>query len=258
MLFLHQESISTYSVLMPEQPDLSALDDQLLDGLSFCSKGYDLFDQIMAQPDGVGLIRTRPTVVEKRLIEEILPIASYVQQKYSAGNRFKIQWSNGSQSYDALLFAPQLMVEKAKIPEQITVEATCAVHENDHWSRRIGHADGISWGPRNLQRDPKTGKVELKPQAIGWHEKVKELADFIIKRLLEKSQGHYPIETVLVVSCTSFGTMDEIEWNHTVDLVKQTELHKNFREVHLCELAKNNRATLWGGSANRRSQQPTA
>ena len=45
--------------VMPKRKplDLSALDDRLLDGLKFCLKVYDLFDQVRSEPDGLGKIR---------------------------------------------------------------------------------------------------------------------------------------------------------------------------------------------------------
>jgi hypothetical protein len=33
--------------------DLSTFEDQLLDGLDFCRKVYDLFDQVRNGPDGI-------------------------------------------------------------------------------------------------------------------------------------------------------------------------------------------------------------
>lgn len=65
---------------MTTQPDLSALDNKLLDGLEFCSKAYDLFDLVMAQPDALERIRIREDVVERnwsrsffQLIRDLLP-----------------------------------------------------------------------------------------------------------------------------------------------------------------------------------------
>ena len=59
--------------------DLSVLDDKLLDGLKFCIKVYDLFDQVLSEPDGLGKIRLLKSKREKKLLEELLPIALYIQ-----------------------------------------------------------------------------------------------------------------------------------------------------------------------------------
>ena len=57
------------------QLDLSTFDGRLMDGLSFCRKVYDLFEQRSQEPGGVAKLRLRPTKNEKRLIEELIPLA---------------------------------------------------------------------------------------------------------------------------------------------------------------------------------------
>jgi hypothetical protein len=64
-----------------EPLNLSTFDDKLLDGLDFCRKVYDFFDQTQGSPDGVAKLRLRPTKNEKRLVEELIPIAHYVQAR---------------------------------------------------------------------------------------------------------------------------------------------------------------------------------
>src|ERR1019366_7780432 len=84
---------------------LSTFDDQLLDGLEFCRKVYDLFDQVQNGPDGIAKLRLRPSKNEKRLVEELIPIARYVQARYREGRRIKVRWLSGSQPYDAILWS---------------------------------------------------------------------------------------------------------------------------------------------------------
>ena len=111
--------------VMPKRKplDLSALDDRLLDGLKFCLKVYDLFDQVRSEPDGLGKIRLLKTKREKRLLEELLPIAQYIQARYRAGNRLKVRWLSGSQPYDAIIWTPLSMAKHTSIPRKIFVEA---------------------------------------------------------------------------------------------------------------------------------------
>jgi hypothetical protein len=73
-----------------------------VDGLDFCGKVYDLFDQVRGGPDGIAKLRLRPTKNEKRLIEELIPIARYMQARYREGHRIKVHWFSGSQPYDAI------------------------------------------------------------------------------------------------------------------------------------------------------------
>ena len=80
---------------------LSELDGVLFDGLQFCSKVYILFEQVRQAEDGPSRLRLRATGVEKKLIEELLPICKYVQAKYRAGRYISVRWINGSQQFDA-------------------------------------------------------------------------------------------------------------------------------------------------------------
>ena len=106
---------------------LSALDDKLLDGLRFCTKVYDLFDQIRSEPDGLGKIRLLSTKREKRLLEELIPITQYIQARYHVGNRMKVRWLSGSQPYDAIIWTPLPMINKGGTPRKITLEVTTIV-----------------------------------------------------------------------------------------------------------------------------------
>ncbi len=100
----------------PRKPlDLGSLDDKLLDGLKFCLKVYDLFDQV--RPSPMGLEKSGCWIAdEKRLLEELLPIAQYIQARYRTGNRLKIRWLSGSQSYDAIIWTPLSMAKHTNIP----------------------------------------------------------------------------------------------------------------------------------------------
>lgn len=74
-----------------EPLNLSTFDGTLLDGLDFCGKVYDLFDWMQGVPDGIGKLRLRPTKNEKRLVEELIPLARYVQARYREGRRIKVR-----------------------------------------------------------------------------------------------------------------------------------------------------------------------
>jgi hypothetical protein len=146
---------------MPKrQPlDISTFDDQLLDSLDFCRKFYDLFDQVSAGPDGVPKLRLRPTKAEKRLIEELLPIAGYVQARYQVGRRIKARWFSGSQPYDAVLWSSGGLVAHRLAPRKLFVEVTTASHQNEYLARHLLHEKGGSFGVKGISRDKKTRKI---------------------------------------------------------------------------------------------------
>jgi hypothetical protein len=64
---------------------------------------YDVHDQLIATKEGIEQVRLCSTKLAKRLTEELLPIAEYIQARYRAGYRCRVRWLSGSQSYDAVL-----------------------------------------------------------------------------------------------------------------------------------------------------------
>ena len=143
--------------------NLSTFDGQLLDGLDFCLKVYDLFDQVQAETDGIEKLRLRRTKREKRLIEELLSIASYVQARYRVGRRMKVRWFSGSQPYDAILWSSGGLVEHRIAPKKVFVEVTTSVHQNEYLARLLLHQKGGSFGVKGISRDKKTGDIDSKP-----------------------------------------------------------------------------------------------
>ncbi len=232
--------------------DLSSLDDKLLDGLKFCSKVYDLFDQVRAEPDGIGKLRLRPSIREKRLLEELLPIADYIQARYSVGNRMKVRWLNGSQPYDAIIWTPLIMVRNTPMPRKIFLEVTTSAHKNAHLARRLLHENGGSFGAKGIKINKKTRVPDSVPYVNRNGEHISDLATQVIERLADKVQKKYPSNTVLIVNCNADTAILENEWNDAIQQVESTGLHKSFWEVFLVERTGRHFATLWGARKQRR------
>jgi len=83
---------------------LGDFDNHLMNGLDFCKKAYGLFEEIRRTPNGIERLRLRKGRLEKKLIEELLPIARYIQARYSHRRQIKVRWIDGKQNYDARLF----------------------------------------------------------------------------------------------------------------------------------------------------------
>lgn len=224
--------------------DLESLDDKLLDGLKFCLKVYDFFDQVRAEPDGLGKIRLLKSKREKRLVEELLPIAQYIQARYRTGNRLKIRWLSGSQSYDAIIWTPLAMARHTNIPRKIFVEVTTSRHENTHLSRKQLHETGGSFGAKGIKINKKTKVPESAPYVYSGTEHIRDLATQILARIGDKASKSYPPSTVLIVNCEADGVILEHEWNAAVAEVEAARLHNAFREVYLTGMRHS--ATLWG------------
>lgn len=234
---------------MPKKPtvDLSVVDDKLLDGLKFCTKVYDIFEQIRAEPGGLTKIRLLSTPREKKLLEELLPIATYIQSQYRACNRIKVRWLSGSQQYDAITWSPLEMVKKGGVPRKLFVEVTTSVHKHAHYARKLLVEKGGSFGAKGIKINKLTGVPDSVPYVNVNDEGINDLALQIIRRIHDKAQKNYPYNTVLIVNCTADGVVLEAEWNEAIQRVKNTDIHNAFRQVFLIEPTGRHTAELWGG-----------
>jgi hypothetical protein len=101
---------------------LADFDNRLINGMDFCKKAYSLFENIRRSPNGVERLRLRKDRLEKKLIEELLPIARYVQARHSHGRQLKVRWKDGTQNYDAQLLSTGLLVELRLVPRVVYLE----------------------------------------------------------------------------------------------------------------------------------------
>jgi len=226
--------------------DLSIFDAKLLDGLDFCRKVYELFEQVMGGPDGTAKLRLRPTKIEKRLIEELIPIARYVQARYREGRRIKVRWFSGSQPYDAILWSSGGLVEHRQAPRKVFVEVTTSVHQNEYLARRLLHERGGSFGVKGITRDERTGEIVSKPYVHTGGELATDLAGQILERVKSKADKHYSPETVLIVNCVTNTLIFDSEWDDAIEQVSRARVHLAFQEVFLLDTLAPHSTTLYG------------
>jgi hypothetical protein len=220
---------------MRKHVDLGTFDGRLLDGLTFCRKAYALFDQIRQTPSGIENLRLHKTKTDKRLIEELLPISQYVQNRYCEGHRLKIRWHSGSQPYDAVLFSSGRLVEVGLLPQRSVLEVTTAVHQQAHLVRELVNRGEVAFGVKGVSRDKKSKKVISKPHVHHEGEIANDLADQIVERLLEKGQKSYAPETILLINCVTNTLTHEPEWQWAIQEARKAQLHSGFREVVLLD-----------------------
>jgi hypothetical protein len=223
---------------------LSNIDDQLLDGLDFCHKVYDLFDQVNQGSNGKERLRLRPSKIDKRLIEELLPLARYIQARYREGRRIKVRWLSGSQPYDAVLWSSGSLVKYGNMPRRLFVEITTSVHPNDHLRRQLLNHDGGSFGVKGIHRNGKT--IVSKPYVFSGGENANDLAAQIVARLTAKAKKPYPSATVLIVNCIPNCLTLEDEWIDAVEQVRKSDPEVRFREVFLLDMLMSHTMTLYG------------
>ncbi|MFH0343453.1 MAG: hypothetical protein ACHBNF_15315 [Chromatiales bacterium] len=231
--------------------DLTDFDNRLINGLDFCKKVYDWFEQIRKSPDGINRLRLKRGKKEKKLIEELIPIARYVQARYSHGRRLKVRWIDGGQQYDARLLSSGALVDKRLAPKRQCIEVTTAVHENDHLLRRFMDEQGHTFGVKGISVSQKTTKITSHPHVYTNYEAEDDLANKILERIRAKTKIKYPGKTVLVVQCFLDTLFLEDEWEHAITRVKKAHINHRFHEVFVFDSNHHYSATIHGDRQRR-------
>ena len=220
---------------------LSHFDGRLLDGLVFCADVYALFESIRSGPNGVERVRLRPTIVEKRLLEELLPICRYVQTYYRLGRYISVRWVNGSQTFDAELVQSGWHVEHGYYAPHAYLEATCAMHENEHWIRKLLNEGTPTSSPEGITKQ-KGKPVQVEPVVFSGTEHVAGFAPIVTNLIRKKCDIPYPAHTSLVVQCYLNTIYTPDEWRLLVSMVEGEIVDTPFMEVLLFD-GTNERAT---------------
>lgn len=172
---------------------LSRFDGQLIDGLQFCAMAYALFEEIRSTEDGPSRLRMRSTEVEKKLLEELLPICKYVQAYYRVGRYLSVRWVNGGQQFDAEVTQSGTYIQQGYFPEFAHLEATCVMHPNEYLSRELLDKNGTALGLDGIRR-LKTGEIESQVVVHRNHEFIQSYSKLVLKQIARKADIEYPPE----------------------------------------------------------------
>lgn len=219
----------------PRLLDLSDFDGHLIDGLLFCRKVYRLFDQILEMPNGKSRLRMLKSKTEKRLVEELIPIARYIQYRYHEAYRVKVRWNGGSQRHDAVLFGSGVWVNHGLAAKRLAVETTMSMHPNEYLVRENVDKGGASFGPETTRRDKKTGKIASESYLRDGWSMVQGLAEQITERIRAKSAKGYGSDTVLIVGVVPNSPMLHPEWQEAVRRIVEADVHRSFAEVFVVD-----------------------
>jgi len=208
------------------------LDGQLLDGLEFCARVYTLFEEFRAEPGASERFRLRSGPVEKRLLEELLPICRYVQTYYRTGRYISVRWVNGSQSYDAELHQRGDYISQGYFPQTAYLEATCAMHENEHWIWKLLNQGEVAYAPEGI--DAKKGTpLKSDPVVFTNNEHVLNFTPIVVLAIQKKSEINYPENTSLIIQCHLNSLYTSEDWNLLVSEVEHQVTVSPFREILL-------------------------
>ncbi|MFH1674450.1 MAG: hypothetical protein ABIF87_13620 [Pseudomonadota bacterium] len=214
--------------------ELAIINNRTLEGFNFCKKAYQVFYKIRYSPDGLRRIRIRDDRT-KKLIEEVLPIARYVQAVYYPGRRIRIRWIDGNQNYDGIAYHYGDDVKKGLQPKKIYLEVTNAVHQKDHLHRKHLHEKGHVFGYGGIKLNKTTKEIESTPVVRNGYEHISELVDLVKRRIGEKEKKKYPDPCVLIIQYNTDTIICSDEWEVMIKALKGIPDRDRFREIFLLE-----------------------
>lgn len=219
--------------------ELSNFDSKNLDGLDFCAKVYTLFEDIRNRPNGISNLRLKSTRLEKKIIEELLPICKYIQSKYRAGRYITVCWVDGNQNYDASVSEKGYYIEQGNYPEHSYLEVTCAMHPNEFLGRELLEKEGFTYGYNGLKRN-KDNSIESLPVSYTGLSFVKEDSEYILNSIKKKCRykNTYPDKTTLVVQAFLSTIYSIDEWKKLVEYVQESLPPSLFKEIFIYELTQ--------------------
>lgn len=222
---------------------LEQLNGQMIDGLEFCSRVYSIFEQIRKSPNGIEQLRMRTSAVEKKLLEELMPICNYIQATYRAGRYISVCWVDGSQQFDAKMVQVGAYVESYDLPESGFIEVTCVMHPNEYLSRELINTKGLAFGLDGIQR-LKSREIESIPISYTNREFIPKFSSLVIKQLEKKNAINYPPETVLIVQCSLNNIYFSNEWEALIMEIRSHKMAHQFKEIFLFDAVSNRFSTL--------------
>ncbi|MCB5188326.1 hypothetical protein LG200_09980 [Methylobacillus caricis] len=190
-----------------------------------------MFEDIRNEPDGPSRLRMRTSTVEKKLVEEILPICKYLQTKYGAGRYMSVCWKSGSQPYDAELHQAGSYIDQGYFSSIGFLEVTCAVHPKDYLNRELLSTQGFAFGTNGLSR-LENRTIKSVPTLRSNQDFVEQFAQYVLKRIKDKAKKPYPANTTLIISC-SLDTNPYMpdDWGLLQKLVTEASPTHNFNEI---------------------------
>lgn len=209
---------------------LSQFDGIRLDGLELCSRVYRLYESIRYGAHGPSRMRMRPSRVEKKLLDELMPICKYLQASYGPGRFIDVCWTDGNQQCDAELFQRGANVDEVRNPANAFLEVTCVMHKNEYLVRELLDTKGVAFTPDGVRR-LKGGDIESAPMSYRGREFIDSYSKLLCDRIAAKAKLPFPKSTTLVVQCTLNMPYSPDEWSALIATIRSTVPEWPFNEI---------------------------
>jgi hypothetical protein len=205
---------------------------------------YALFESIRRANDGPSRLRMLSTPLEKKLLEELLPICKYVQMNYRPGRYICVRWINGNQQYDAEIVQSGAYVTPNYYPEIGHLEVTCAMHPSEYLIREQLDTNGVAFGVNGIRR-LKNGKIESIPVGYSGKEFIQTFGNLVLERINQKAKINYPPHTTLIIKCVLNTVYLSDEWDALISHVSMGLPNVRFSEIYLYDAVGDYSHTFW-------------
>lgn len=223
---------------------LREFDGKLVEGLEFCARVYALFEEVRGSMNGVSRLRMRPSRLEKKLLEELLPICKYIQASHRPGRYISVRWIDGNQQFDAEVHQRGAYVTETFYPATAFLEVTCVMHPKEHMSRELLEKKGGAFGLEGIRR-LKSGELVSEPVGYSNKEFIESYCKLMLKELAKKANKPYPTNTTLVVQCTLNTLYMPDEWESLMSKVATCMPRTSFREIYFYDPVSQHSHTIY-------------
>jgi hypothetical protein len=213
---------------------LKEIDGHLLDGLTFCKNVYRLFEKASSSPSAISSIRQRKRPF-KKLVEELLPLAWYVQTLYRYRNRVRIKWIDGSQNFDAYVTQPL---------GEHHVEITVATYKAAHLKRKLLDEVGITAHPTGIAKNRETGELVSRPVVLAGRKAENDFSEIIVQAIRKKLNINYPPNTTLIVQCEGDSWFGDMEWDYVFRRTSKRVTVGKFTAIFMVSASHRHYATI--------------
>jgi len=135
---------------------------------------------------------------DKKLIEEILPISSFLRCFERPGLDLYCEYFSGSQKFDAKIYCEGLLVQRQSLKAEYFLEVSIACHPKDYLKRECLEKGIPVFGGNKIER-LKNGNIKSSPEASDRKGSIEEHFEFIRARIRQKIGKGYPPNTYLIV-----------------------------------------------------------
>lgn len=205
----------------------------------FVQRAYKALDALTSEE-----YYRRPNAEMKALIEEVLPIATFLKHMETAGRTVRCRYAGGSASpFDAQITIAGREVERGFLEPMYHLEVTTAENPKEHLRRESLWRHGSVYGGPGIWRVGSKAKSnkDVKSVAVAVYgtAAAQLMAELVNKRVSEKAERQYPSPSMLVVNASPDKAITVRDWANVADAAAEALARSSFDRCYIVEWGTN-------------------